>query len=196
MYYRKPLTYSFSSLEPYIDERTMREHYEVHFAKYTDALNEAIKENNLDTNIPIKDLLKKYYDIKKIRNNGGGYYNHTLYFDNISPNPTPITDDVRILIENNFGTYENFKEQFKKAGTEVFGSGWVWLIFQDNTLKIAKTANQDNPIMNSNFADCKILLGMDVWEHAYYLKHLADRKSYIDDFFEVVCWRTVGERLL
>jgi Fe-Mn family superoxide dismutase len=195
MFYRKPLTYKLDSLEPYIDEKTMREHYEVHYKKYEDGLNKAIAENNISPNLPITEVLKNYHSIKQIRNNGGGYYNHFLYFDNIGPNQLPVPPELQLLIEQNFGTYENFVAQFSKAGAEVFGSGWAWLIMQDNKLKIATTANQDNPVMNPKFADCKILLAMDVWEHAYYLKHMADRKSYINDFFQVVCWRTVSERI-
>ena len=195
MFYRKPLSYSFESLQPYIDERTMREHYEVHYKKYQDGLNEAIRENGIDPNLPITEVIKKYFSIKKIRNNGGGFYNHFLYFDNIGPYEHQMSPRLAQLIVDNFGSYENFLTQFKKAGAEVFGSGWAWLLFQDNKLKIATTANQDNPIMNPAFDNAKILLGMDVWEHAYYLKHMADRKSYMDDFFDVVCWRSVSERL-
>lgn len=195
MFTRKPLTYGFDALEPFIDGRTMTEHYEVHYKKYTDALNEAIVENNIDPNLSIEQIVKRHYGIKKIRNNGGGYLNHLLYFDNINPNQHQRSERLENLINDNFGNYQSFEEQFKKVGTEVFGSGWVWLLYQDDRLKIASTANQDNPLMNAAFADSKILLAMDVWEHAYYLKHLADRKGYLDDFFKVVCWRVVSERL-
>lgn len=195
MYERKKLTYSFDALEPHIDERTMREHYEVHFKKYEDTLNEAIIENNIDPNLSIQEVIRKYPSIKKIRNGGGGFYNHQLYFENINPNQHTRSEQLENMLADNFGSYDGFVEQFKKAGTEVFGSGWVWLLYQEDKLKIATTANQDNPLMNAAFADAKILLAMDVWEHAYYLKHLANRKGYLDDFFKVVCWRSVSVRL-
>lgn len=195
MFYRKPLTYGFESLEPYIDETTMVEHYEVHYKRYQDALNEAISENGVDPSMSIQQVIRNHSDIKKIRNNGGGFYNHMLYFDNINPNQHERSGRLERMLTDTFGSYEAFEAQFKKAGADVFGSGWVWLLHQDDRLKIATTANQDNPIMNAAFADSKILIAMDVWEHAYYLKHMADRKSYLDDFFRVVCWRSVSERL-
>jgi Fe-Mn family superoxide dismutase len=103
-----------------------------------------------------------------------------------------IYSDFKNLINYRFGSYENFKNNFIKAGLDVFGSGWVWLIYQNGILNIATTKNQNNPIMNM---DCEVLLGMDVWEHAYYLKHLADRKSYMEDFFRVIDWEVVSSRL-
>jgi len=196
MFYRKPLTYEFDALEPYIDVRTMKEHYQVHYKKYTDLLNEAIIENNIPTIYNIEKVLQEYQAIKKIRNNGGGFYNHLLYFSMMSPHrrgfEASASPKLKQLFEETFGTYESFTNQFKQAGSDVFGSGWAWLIYSGEKLNIATTEKQDNPIMAM---DCQILLGMDVWEHAYYLKHLADRKSYMDDFLEVVCWRSVSERL-
>ena len=197
MFYRKPLYYSLNSLEPFIDERTMNEHYNVHYKKYTENLNSELvfSDGSIAT---IKNILKDYknYSIK-IRNNGGGYYNHFLYFENLSPYQNNYelyaNQSLKDLININFGSFENFKENFIKIGSEVFGSGWVWLIKSNDNgkLYIVSTANQDNPIM---FYNCKVLLGMDVWEHAYYLKHLADRKSYMDDFFKVIDWKVVSER--
>jgi Fe-Mn family superoxide dismutase len=115
-----------------------------------------------------------------------------LYFKNLSPYGDFATSDyLKNAIESNFGSFQNFKSQFIQAGSSVFGSGWAWLILHENKLKIATTSNQDNPIMT---LDCKILLGMDVWEHAYYLKHKANRKGYMDDFFSVINWKVVSER--
>lgn len=197
MFYRKPLTYNFDALEPYIDARTMNEHYSVHYKKYTDQLNEAIVENNIPQTYNIERILQEFNKIKKIRNNGGGFYNHLLYFSMISPArqgyEKSASPKLKALIDDTFGSYESFAKQFKQAGSDVFGSGWAWLILQNGKLKIATTANQDNPIMAM---DCEIVLGMDVWEHAYYLKHMADRKGYIDDFFEVICWGSVSNRLI
>jgi Fe-Mn family superoxide dismutase len=194
MFYRKPLTYDYDALEPFIDGKTMREHYTVHYKKYTDLLNEALIENNIPQIYNIERVLQEYNSIKKIRNNGGGFYNHLLYFSSMSPNKMGFeiaSPQLKSLIIDTFGSYESFERQFKEAGSDVFGSGWAWLIY-DGKLKIATTANQDNPIMAM---DCQVLLGMDVWEHAYYLKHMADRKAYMDDFMKVVCWRSVSDRL-
>jgi Fe-Mn family superoxide dismutase len=169
----------------------------VHYKKYTENLNSELvfSDGSIAT---IKNILKDYknYSIK-IRNNGGGYYNHFLYFENLSPYQNNYelyaNQSLKDSINTNFGSFENFKENFIKIGSEVFGSGWVWLIKSNDNGKlfIVSTENQDNPIM---FYNCKVLLGMDVWEHAYYLKHLANRKSYMDDFFKVIDWKVVSER--
>ena len=196
---RKPISYSLDSLEPFIDSKTMNEHFNVHYQKYTDVFNQQLLEYGINNDGSIesaKSIIREYKGVTKIRNNGGGYYNHFLYFENISPfgNTYDTSSfDLKKLMRNRFGFYDNFKNQFSKIGLEVFGSGWVWLISQNGFLNIATTKNQDNPIMDM---DCKILLGMDVWEHAYYLKHMADRKSYIEDFFSVIDWKVVSERLI
>ncbi len=198
MFLQKPLKYYFNSLAPYIDEETMYEHYDKHYKKYTEKLNEEVLKLESDGIYPsnnIVELLKNYSSITAIRNNGGGFFNHLLYFDNISPFGNQYEfakDSLKILINKTFGSYELFKEMFKQAGLGVFGSGWVWLIKHNNMLKIATTKNQDNPIMS---LDCDILLGMDVWEHAYYLKHKSNRAGYIDDFFEIIDWKVVSQRL-
>ena len=196
---RKPISYSLDSLEPFIDSKTMNEHFNVHYQKYTDIFNQQLLEYGIINDGSIEDakaIIRDYKDITKIRNNGGGYYNHFLYFENISPfgNTYEASSfELKSLMRNRFGFYENFKNQFTKIGLDVFGSGWVWLISQNGVLNIATTKNQDNPIME---IDCNVLLGMDVWEHAYYLKHMADRKSYIEDFFNVIDWKVVSDRVL
>lgn len=199
MYFRRPLLYGLSSLMPYIDTETMNEHYNVHYKKYTDNLNDELEFITNDGSIAsIVEILSDYkkYTLK-LRQNGGGYYNHFLYFENLSPFYNNFYKDssnkLKYSIVRDFGSYENFKEQFSKAGADVFGSGWVWLIEKNGILSIVTTANQDNPIMAMS---CNVLLGMDVWEHAYYLKHLADRKSYIEDFFKVINWTVVSNRLM
>lgn len=197
---RPRLKYKLDDLKKFIDTETMEEHYKKHFKKYTDTLNEAIKEYNINLNFgtvePIIGLLavvNRYPD--KVRNNAGGYYNHILYFENMMPNenPEPV-GRIAELITEQFVDYKKFKETFKEAGLNVFGSGWVWLVLDNGELRILTTQNQDNPLMDPNFGGT-ILLAMDVWEHAYYLKHKSDRKSYIDDFFNVVCWNKVNERI-
>jgi len=199
MFERKELKYDFDALEPFIDKATMDEHYNAHYKKYTDNLNEAVAEEEIPEDVSIEQIIKnvKLIDSSKIRNNAGGFYNHQLYFENISPYNSYYENDasqyLKGLIFENFGGYQQFKANFRSAGLDVFGSGWVWLVVMGgDTLKIIKTKNQDNPLMS---CDCKILLGMDVWEHAYYLKHKADRRSYIDDFFKVIDWKIVSERV-
>lgn len=195
MFYRKPLYYGFNKLEPFIDTATMDEHYNKHYKKYEENLNQALLENKIRED-DIQVVLRNFYSIPKIRNNGGGFYNHLLYFDNISPYAREYdinaSAELKQLINQSFGSYENFKSQFIKAGSDLFGSGWVWLLFKDGKLIIGTTKNQDNPIMQDDYT---ILLGMDVWEHAYYLKHRSDRKAYMKDFFETIDWNIVSQRL-
>ncbi len=197
---RKPLNYSLSSLAPSIDKATMNEHYNVHYAAYTKKLNEAVKEENIDVFMGpdmqgIKQILKNIRKYSaKVRNNGGGFYNHFLYFENLSPEKKNPKGVLREAIIRNFGSLAKFKKQFLDAGLNQFGSGWVWLVQNGNVLEIMTTTNQDNPLMDRAFVG-EILLGMDVWEHAYYLKHKADRKSYIQDFFEVIDWDVVEQRM-
>jgi Fe-Mn family superoxide dismutase len=195
MFLRKPLRYEFNSLEPFIDEETMFEHYDKHYKKYTDKFNEAIQELPLNERHNALKIIKNYSNITEIRNNGGGYINHMIYFENISPflySYSYASDQLKKLIDTDFGSYERFYNLFKEAGNKLFGSGWVWLILHNGKLKIAITKNQDNPIMS---VDCNVLLGMDVWEHAYYLKHKSNKSSYIEDFFKIIDWKIVSNRL-
>ena len=197
---RKPLTYSLGDLAPKIDKETMEEHYGVHYKKYTDNLNEAVSEEKIEVQMGpdmagIKKILRnidKYSD--KIRNNGGGFYNHFLYFQNMSPEKKVPKGDLSQTIKDSFGSLSQLKKKLEEAGTGLFGSGWVWLVTnRRGDLSIITTPNQDNPIMKKSFMG-EILMGMDVWEHAYYLKHKADRKEYIRDFLDVVDWDVVEER--
>jgi Fe-Mn family superoxide dismutase len=188
---RPTLKYKLNSLNKYIDTKTMEEHYKVHFKKYTDNMNDAIKEEGINIT-GIQELLRLAVNYSpKLRNNAGGYYNHVIYFEQFTPENKSPKGEVKIALERDF---EDFKESFTQAGLDLFGSGWVWLISDGvGKLSIMTTPNQDNPFMMSNFGG-KILIGMDVWEHAYYLKHQADRKSYIKDFFNVIDWDVVEER--
>jgi len=199
MFVRKELSYDLSALEPFIDAETMDEHYNVHYKNYTDKLNEVIAENNIPaTNI--LSLMQEIRNFKKypvaFRNNAGGYINHLVYFDTISPNnndyESVASEDLKNCINKKFGNYESFKRQFKLASTTFFGSGWVWLASDGEKMMLLATANQDNPKMQ--LPNVTLLLGIDVWEHAYYLKHKADRASYIDDFFNVIDWEIVNKR--
>lgn len=197
---RKPLSYSLGDLSPSIDKETMEEHYGVHYKKYTDNLNDAVVEENIEVQMGpdmqgIKTILRnidKYSD--KVRNNGGGFYNHYLYFQNMSPEKKSPKGNLSGSIKKSFGGLPQLKKELGEAGTGLFGSGWVWLVTNKRgDLSILTTPNQDNPIMKKSF-NGEILLGMDVWEHSYYLKHKADRKSYIKDFLDVVDWDIVEER--
>lgn len=197
---RKPLSYSLVDLSPSIDKETMEEHYGVHYKKYTDNLNDAVVEENIEVQMGpdmqgIKTILRdidKYSD--KVRNNGGGFYNHYLYFQNMSPEKKSPKGNLSGSIKKSFGGLPQLKKELEEAGTGLFGSGWVWLVTNKRgDLSILTTPNQDNPIMKKSF-NGEILLGMDVWEHSYYLKHKADRKSYIKDFLDVVDWDIVEER--
>ena len=197
---RKPLTYPLGGLAPSIDKETMEEHYGVHYKKYTDNLNDAVVEEKIDVQMGpdmqgIKTILKnidKYSD--KVRNNGGGFYNHFLYFQNMTPEKKSPKGELSQAIKKSFGGLPQLKKKIEESGTSLFGSGWVWLVTnKDGDLSLLTTPNQDNPIMKKSFKG-EILLGMDVWEHAYYLKHKADRKTYIKDFLDVIDWDVVEDR--
>jgi Fe-Mn family superoxide dismutase len=189
---RPELKYKLNALNKNIDTKTMEEHYGVHFKKYTDNMNEAIKDEQIRVG-SVHELLRLAVNYSpKLKNNTGGYYNHVIYFEQFTPENKSPKDKLKYLLKREFA---DFKEEFTQAGLDLFGSGWVWLV-SDGTdnLSIITTQNQDNPFMAPNFGG-QILLGMDVWEHAYYLKHQADRKAHIKDFFAVIDWDVVAGRL-
>ena len=189
------LPYTYDALEPYIDEATMRVHHTGHHQGYTNGLNSAIEGTDME-NLSIEEILATVDPCNKaVRNNGGGYFNHVLYWQIMSPNGGgEPSGELAVHINKAFGSFQNFKELFTKAGLGRFGSGWAWLTFDNGSLRIGSTANQDNPLMQ--FADFKgtPILGMDVWEHAYYLKHQNKRGGYINDFFNVINWKEVQKR--
>ena len=189
------LPYAYDALEPYIDEATMRVHHTGHHQGYTNGLNSAIEGTDME-NLSIEEILATVDPCNKaVRNNGGGYFNHVLYWQIMSPNGGgEPSGELADHINKTFGSFQNFKELFTKAGLGRFGSGWAWLTFDNGSLRIGSTANQDNPLMQ--FADFKgiPILGMDVWEHAYYLKHQNKRGGYINDFFNVINWKEVQKR--
>ncbi len=189
------LGYAYDALEPHIDARTMEIHHTKHHAGYTNNLNRAIEGTDLE-NKSIEDIL---YNLDKdnapVRNNGGGYYNHNLYWTVMNPNNKGrLSGALRDEIEKTFGSVENFKDKFATAGKTQFGSGWAWLVVNDGKLEVCSTPNQDNPLMP--FVSCKgtPILGMDVWEHAYYLKFQNRRPEYIEEFFKVINWNEVERR--
>lgn len=190
MFEAQPLRYDYDALEPHIDARTMDIHYNKHYMKYLNNLNEAIEAEG-ENQANLYDLLRNIdkYSLK-MRNNLGGYYNHNLYWMAMTPNSGKPLAGLGKAIDDTFGSYDNFKAEFKKAGLERFGSGWAWLTNTKDGLVIHSTPNQDNPLMPGMEVYGDPIIPMDVWEHAYYLKHNADREAYIDAFFDVICWST------
>lgn len=189
------LPYAYNALEPYIDEATMRVHHTGHHQAYTNALNDAIA-GTAHENHSIEEILAKLDpDNKPLRNNGGGFYNHVMYWNIMAPKAggQPEGDLLNHIVEA-FGSFDNFKDQFSKAGMGRFGSGWAWLTLENGNLKIGSTPNQDNPLMPFAEIGGFPVLGMDVWEHAYYLKHQNRRAAYINDFFQVINWEEVDRR--
>ena len=196
---RPKLNYSYTSLQPYIDKETMEEHFDKHFKGYTDKLNTELDEKSIridaeDQIRAIQIILGKYPKNSIIKNNGGGFYNHILYFENMTPDYKEPSTKFKKILEENFNSFSEFKEQFKEAGLKQFGSGWVFLIKKGDKLVIESYANQDNPYLEKDFKG-KILIAMDVWEHSYYLKHKSQRGNYIDDFFKVIDYKIAEERL-
>lgn len=190
---RPSLNYSFDALTPFIDEKTMRIHYGKHYKGYTDNLNKALTNNDVNGNT-IEDILSNLPPSDTaLRNNGGGYYNHRLFFDILSPDPQKEPGQrLMQLIARDFGSFEQFKIDFADEASKVFGSGWAWLILQENgKLAISSTHNQDNPLMPLVEKRGSPLIGLDVWEHAYYLNYQNKRGAYIDAFFEILDWEVV-----
>jgi len=188
------LPYSFDALEPHIDARTMEIHHGKHHAGYTSKLNAAIEGTELEGK-RIKEILanvSKYSPA--VRNNAGGFYNHSLFWQILSPDGGGEPSS-RMNIERDFGSFEKFKQEFADAAAGVFGSGWAWLcVDKEDKLFICGTPNQDNPLMDVNDFDGTPILGLDVWEHAYYLNYQNRRPDYIDAFFNVINWKEVTER--
>ena len=190
------LNYGFDSLEPHIDAKTMQIHHGKHHAGYTSKLNAAVEGTDLEGK-SIEDLLSNL-DLSNsaVRNNGGGYYNHCLFWEIMSPNGggSP-SGNLLAAIEKAFGSFDEFKAEFSKAAATRFGSGWAWLCaHSDGSLEICSTANQDNPIMNGIGCGGSPILGLDVWEHAYYLNYQNRRPDYINGFFNVIDWAKVKEK--
>ena len=190
------LPYEYNALEPYIDEQTMRIHHTKHHQAYIDKLNTALEKHPTLIDKDVKELLKNLNSIPEdirmaVRNHGGGHLNHSLFWQMITPNKEnkKFTGEIAKAIEKEFGTFENFKIKFIEAGMARFGSGWVWLISDNKRLNIVSTPNQDNPISEGKIP----LLGIDLWEHAYYLNYQNKRQDYLNKIFEVINWRFVNE---
>jgi len=195
-----PLPYAFDALEPHIDAQTMQVHHGKHHQAYVTNLNAALDKQPALHTKPLEDLLSGLGGIPEeirtaVRNNGGGHWNHTLFWQLMAPNaggePTGALADG---ISTSFGSFDSFKEKFAAAGMGRFGSGWAWLVSDGRKLAITSTPNQDNPLMDGVPAG-RILLGLDVWEHAYYLKYQNRRADYIASWWNVVNWSAVAARL-
>ena len=189
------LPYSHDALEPHIDAKTMEIHHGKHHAGYTNNLNNAIKGTALE-NSTVEEILSELdMDNMAVRNNGGGFFNHSLFWSVMSPNGggSP-SGDLMDAINNSFGSFEDFKSAFSKAAGTRFGSGWAWLcVHSGGKLEICSTANQDNPLMSGIGCEGYPVLGLDVWEHAYYLNYQNRRPDYIAGFFNVINWEVVSK---
>jgi Fe-Mn family superoxide dismutase len=192
-----PLSYGFDALEPHIDAQTMQIHHDKHHAAYVTNLNKAL-EGNEAANLTLEQLMKNISKYPAaVRNNGGGHFNHSMFWQllkaNGGGNPSGNVADA---INRDFTSFDKFKEQFANAGITRFGSGWAWLIVSaDGKLQVTSTPNQDNPLMDVAEGKGTPILGMDVWEHAYYLKYQNRRPEYITAFWNVVNWDEVNRRL-
>lgn len=188
------MPYSYDALEPAIDAKTMEIHYTKHHQGYVDNLNKAIAGTEME-NKSIEEICKNHSDNKAVRNNGGGHYNHSLFWEILKPGGSkePV-GEVKNQIEK-MGGFEKFKTEFTEAAKTRFGSGWAWLCKKaDGSLEICSTANQDNPLMPDAGCDGVPFLGLDVWEHAYYLNYQNRRPDYIEQFFTVINWDVVEEK--
>lgn len=189
------LKYSYEALEPYIDALTMETHYSKHHKGYVDNLNKALEGNSKFQEMSIDEILKSLDQLPEeirtaVRNNGGGHYNHTLFWQIMSPEGGGKPEgELANKIDEDLGGFDKFKEEFKKAALGQFGSGWAWLVLNNGKLEIVSTPNQDNPISEGKFP----ILGIDVWEHAYYLKYKNLRADYIDAWWNIVDWKKVSE---
>jgi superoxide dismutase, Fe-Mn family len=190
------LGYDFNALEPYIDAQTMELHYTKHHQGYYNNFMKAAKDSKL-AETPLKEIFKSISkESETVRNNGGGYYNHNLFWENMTPDQQDIPGDLRKAVEKDFGTFDAFKEKFSEASKTRFGSGWGWLAINNSgKLFVTSTPNQDNPLMDVASEKGIPLLGLDVWEHAYYLKYQNRRAEYVDNFWNIVNWEVVNKRL-
>lgn len=190
------LKYAFDALEPHIDAKTMEIHHDKHHKGYTDKLNDAIKGTDLEGKTIENILINLDMEDKAVRNNGGGFYNHSMFWEVMNPaNKGSIGGNLKSAIEEKFKSFDAFKEEFSKAAATRFGSGWAWLcVHKGGKVEICSTPNQDNPLMPGTGCGGTPILGLDVWEHAYYLKYQNKRPDYIDAFFNVINWNEVERR--
>jgi Fe-Mn family superoxide dismutase len=193
------LPYSYDALEPYIDKMTMEIHHTKHHQGYINNLNSALERYSKFHNLELEEIFKKLNQLPEeirtaVRNNGGGHYNHSLFWEIMKPNGGgEPKGKLKEEIEKNFGSFEEFKKLFSETAIKHFGSGWAWLVITpDKKLKVYSMLNQDNPLMNGDIP----IMGLDVWEHAYYLKYQNRRAEYVEAWWHVVNWDKIEENLL
>ena len=187
------LPYAYNALEPYFDAQTMEIHYTKHHQTYVDKLNAALEKHSDLQNKSVEDLLRDLNSVPEsirtaVRNHGGGHFNHSFFWPMLKKE-TSYGGAVADAINSSFGSFDSFKEKFSNSAALLFGSGWAWLVWSNNELQIITTANQDNPLSQGKIP----ILGIDVWEHAYYLKYQNRRPEYVSAFFNVINWDTVNE---
>ena len=194
-----PLSYAFNALEPNIDAMTMELHYTKHAAAYTKNLNEAAVAEIKGVNLSIEEVLRKIssFSVKR-RNNGGGHFNHEFFWKTMKPGASVLHDGkLKESILSSFNSFDNFKSKLSDAAMSRFGSGWAWLyVDEKKLLQIGSTPNQDNPLMDVSNIKGAPILGLDVWEHAYYLKYQNRRAEYVSNWFNLIDWKKVEERLI
>ena len=191
------LPYEYNALSPSIDILTMEMHYSKHYLTFTNNLNKLVAEDPTLIDLSIEEILKKCDGSNAdLKNNAGGYYNHSFFWEGMSPKSGgQPKDTLATLISRDFGSFEVFKTQFSDAADKQFGSGWAWLVVDKvGKLQVTSTPNQDNPLMPKQIVSGTPLLNLDVWEHAYYLDYQYKRKKYIDNFFKIINWKKVSER--
>ncbi len=190
------LKYAYDALEPHIDARTMEIHHTKHHQGYTDKLNDALKGTDSEGKTIENILINLDMKDKAVRNNGGGYYNHSLFWEIMNPdNKGKLTGDLKDALESKYVSFDTFKDEFSKEAATRFGSGWAWLcVHKGGKVEICSTPNQDNPLMPGTGCGGTPILGLDVWEHAYYLKYQNKRPDYINAFFNVINWNEVERR--
>lgn len=197
MTYKLPdLPYAYDALEPHIDEETMKLHHDKHHNTYVENVNKALEGHDDLQELSIEELMARLDEVPEdiqtaVRNNGGGHANHSLFWEIMAPNGgEEPTGELADAINNTFGSLDNLKDEVKTAATGQFGSGWGWLVVENGELKVTNTANQDSPLSNGQTP----ILGVDVWEHAYYLNYQNKRPAYVDAFWNVVNWEEVARR--
>lgn len=193
------LPYDYTALEPVVSETIMKLHHDKHHAGYFKKLVDALKGSEYE-NKTLEELFESLSSLPKdiqsaVRNNGGGFFNHSLFWNVMSPNGSKITTELTDVLTKSFDSVGSFKEQFTTAAMGVFGSGWAWLVKTDNGLQVTSTPNQDNPLMSVASVKGTPVLGLDVWEHSYYIDYQSDRASYVEKWWSVVNWAQVEKNV-